>query len=168
MPVIVLRVNGEQWNVDVPAPTLLVTTLLVTVLREYLGMTGTHVGCDTSSCGACTVIVDGRSVKSCTVIACQADGHAITTIEGVGTSETLHPLQSAFRSEHGLQCGFCTPGMIMSGIGLLQENPNPSDADIRDGLAGNICRCTGYENIVRAVKTAARQINGLAPEPARH
>jgi aerobic carbon-monoxide dehydrogenase small subunit len=163
MPVIVLRVNGEQWNVDVPAPTL-----LVTVLREYLGMTGTHVGCDTSSCGACTVIVDGRSVKSCTVIAGQADGHAITTIEGVGTSETLHPLQSAFRSEHGLQCGFCTPGMIMSGIGLLQENPNPSDADIRDGLAGNICRCTGYENIVRAVKTAARQINGLAPEPARH
>ena len=163
MPVISLRVNGEQRTADVPS-----ATLLVTLLREHLEMTGTHVGCDTSSCGACTVLVDGRSVKSCTVIVGQADGHEITTIEGIGDDATLHPMQAAFRSEHGLQCGFCTPGMIMSGVALLMENANPDDAAIRDGLAGNICRCTGYENIVRAVKTAAREINGLPPEPARH
>ena len=163
MPVISLRVNGEQRTVDVPS-----ATLLVTLLREHLGMTGTHVGCDTSSCGACTVLVDGRSVKSCTIIVGQADGHEITTIEGVGDDVTLHPMQSAFRSCHGLQCGFCTPGMIMSGIALLNTNANPGDDEIRDGLAGNICRCTGYENIVRAVKTAAREISGLPPEPVHH
>jgi carbon-monoxide dehydrogenase small subunit len=125
-------------------------------LRENLGLTGTHVGCDTSSCGACTVWLDGESVKSCTVYAVQADGCAVTTIEGIGTPEALHPMQQAFWTEHGLQCGYCTPGMIMSAIDLLRRTPHPTEAQIREGLSGNICRCTGYENIVRAVSAVAR------------
>jgi carbon-monoxide dehydrogenase small subunit len=128
--------------------------LLVHYLREVVGKTGTPIGCDTSNCGACTVLMDGASVKSCSVLAVQADGAQITTIEGMANGE-LHPLQRAFHEEHALQCGYCTPGMIMAAADLLKENPHPSDAEIRDGLEGNLCRCTGYENIVRAVRRAA-------------
>jgi carbon-monoxide dehydrogenase small subunit len=126
-------------------------------LREVVGKTGTPVGCDTSNCGACTVLMDGQSVKSCSVLAVQADGASVTTIEGLAGSNGggLHPVQKAFHSEHALQCGYCTPGMIMAAVDLLKENPNPSDAEIREGLEGNLCRCTGYENIVRAVRRAA-------------
>src|SRR5438477_13032637 len=129
--------------------------LLVSFLREVLGLTGTNVGCDTSSCGACTVHLGGESVKSCTVLAVQADGEEITTIEGLATGEELHPMQEAFRQNHGLQCGFCTPGMVMASVALLKENPHPSEEEIRRGLEGNLCRCTGYHNIVRAVLEAA-------------
>jgi carbon-monoxide dehydrogenase small subunit len=132
----------------------------VQALREELGLTGTHVGCDTSSCGACTVLLDGVSVKSCTMFAVQAGGHAVTTIEGIGTREDLHPMQEAFWTQHGLQCGFCTPGMIMSAIDLIRRNPNPTDEEIRLGIEGNICRCTGYENIVKAVTVAAAAVRG--------
>ena len=145
-----LTVNGAQRKADVPA-----RLLLVHYLRDVLGLTGTHVGCDTSQCGACTVLLDGTPVKSCTVLAVQAAGSAVTTIEGLGTLEHLHPLQEGFWEEHGLQCGYCTPGMIMAAVGLLQQNPHPSEADIRRGLEGNLCRCTGYHNIVRAVQYAA-------------
>ena len=132
--------------------------LLVHFLRDTLALTGTHVGCDTSQCGACTVLMDGAAVKSCTVLAVQADGSAVTTIEGIGERGQYHPLQSAFWQEHGLQCGFCTPGMIMASIDLLKNNPSPTEAQIRAGLEGNICRCTGYHNIVNAVAAAAEQM----------
>ncbi|MEM7444323.1 MAG: (2Fe-2S)-binding protein [Pseudomonadota bacterium] len=131
-------------------------TLLVEFLREELGLTGTHVGCDTSQCGACTVHVDGKSVKACTMLAVQVDGSSVTTIEGLAPSlEDLHPMQAAFRDNHGLQCGFCTPGMIMSAVDLLQNNPDPSEQEVREWLEGNICRCTGYHNIVKSVLDAA-------------
>ena len=137
--------------------------LLVHYLRDVLGLTGTHVGCDTTNCGACTVLLDGESVKSCTVLAVQADGAEVTTIEGMGTEGDLHPLQEAFWSEHGLQCGYCTPGMIMAAADLLSRNPNPSEEEIRKGLEGNLCRCTGYHNIVKAVQTAAAAGDAGAP-----
>jgi carbon-monoxide dehydrogenase small subunit len=146
-----LQVNGEEHSIDVE-PRL----LLVHAIRDNLGLTGTHVGCDTSNCGACTVHLDGRAVKSCTVLAVQADGASITTIEGMGTEDNLHPLQEAFWNDHGLQCGYCTPGMIMAAAGILAENPNPTEAEVRKGLEGNLCRCTGYHNIVKAVLDAAK------------
>ena len=142
--------NGQPCRVDVEP-----RTLLVHLLRDELGLTGTHVGCDTSQCGACTVLLDGRGVKSCTVLAMQADGCAITTIEGMATDGVLHPLQAAFRETHGLQCGFCTPGMIMSAADLLSHNATPSEGEIRHALEGNLCRCTGYHNIVKAVAAVA-------------
>ena len=131
-------------------------TLLVDFLRNDLGLTGTHVGCDTSQCGACVVHVDGRSIKSCTLLAVQAEGTQVTTIEGLADADTLHPMQAAFREEHGLQCGFCTPGMIMSALDLLQNNAKPTENEIRDWLEGNLCRCTGYDNIVKSIQTAAQ------------
>ena len=136
--------------------------LLVHWLRENLGQTGTPVGCDTSNCGACTVLVNGRSVKSCSVLAVQIDGKAITTIQGVAEGETWHPVQSAFKECHGLQCGYCTPGMVMAAVDLLSENPNPTEAEIREGLEGNLCRCTGYHNIVKAVATAAAEMGATS------
>jgi carbon-monoxide dehydrogenase small subunit len=145
-----LTVNGVRHELDVE-PRL----LLVHLLRDELGLTGTHVGCDTSSCGACTVHVDGDAVKSCTLLAAQVDGAEVTTIEGLAPADGLHPLQEGFWEKHGLQCGFCTPGMIMAAADLLRRNPNPSDEEIRHGLEGNLCRCTGYQNIVEAVKAAA-------------
>jgi aerobic carbon-monoxide dehydrogenase small subunit len=156
-----LTVNGEPYELDVE-PRL----LLVHLLREHLGLTGTHVGCDTSNCGACTVHVDGEAVKSCTVLAVQADGAEVTTIEGMASAGHLHPLQEAFWSNHGLQCGFCTPGVIMAAADLLARNPDPSEAEIRKGLEGNLCRCTGYQNIVKAVQDAAGQLEGAEAQPA--
>jgi aerobic carbon-monoxide dehydrogenase small subunit len=150
MPEISMVVNGKPVRADVPA-----NMLLAEFLRQKLGLTGTHVGCDTSQCGACTVHINGNSVKSCTTLAVQADGARVTTIEGLSQGTDLHPVQAAFREAHGLQCGFCTPGMIMSSADLLQKNPNPSEPEIRDWLKGNICRCTGYHNIVKAVEMAA-------------
>jgi carbon-monoxide dehydrogenase small subunit len=151
---ITVTVNGQQHHSEVE-PRL----LLVHYLREVLDLTGTHVGCDTSQCGACTVLLNGSSVKSCTVLAVQADGAEITTIEGLAPSEEeLHPIQTSFWEKHGLQCGFCTPGMIMASYQLLKNNPNPTEAEIRKGLEGNICRCTGYQNIVAAVKDAAEHM----------
>ena len=147
---VTLTINGETITRAV-APNL----LLVEFLRDTLSLTGTHVGCDTSQCGACTVHVDDRSVKSCTMLVVQADGASVTTIEGLAEGDTLHPLQAAFRQCHGLQCGFCTPGMIMAGVALLQRDLDPSEQQVRDWLEGNICRCTGYHNIVRAVLAAA-------------
>ena len=146
-----LNVNGVEHQLDVE-PRL----LLVHALRDNLGLTGTHVGCDTSNCGACTVHLDGKAVKSCTLLAVQADGAQVTTIEGMGTEEQLHPLQEAFWNDHGLQCGYCTPGMIMASAAFLAENPNPSEQEVRHALEGNLCRCTGYHNIVKAVMDAAR------------
>jgi carbon-monoxide dehydrogenase small subunit len=134
--------------------------LLVQYLRERLGKTGTVVGCDTTNCGACTVHLDGRSVKSCTMLAVQADGHAVTTIEGIADGDTLHPMQQAFHECHALQCGYCTPGMIMQSIDLVNQNPDPSEQEVRDGLEGNLCRCTGYQNIVKAVRQAAKATSG--------
>jgi aerobic carbon-monoxide dehydrogenase small subunit len=145
-------VNGESRESEVEA-----RLLLVQWLRDELGLTGTHVGCDTTNCGACTVHVNGESVKSCTLLAAQVDGAEVTTIEGLTPAEGFHPIQQAFRDKHGLQCGFCTPGMIMAAADLLQRNPNPSEEEIRHGLEGNLCRCTGYHNIVEAVKAAAGQ-----------
>ena len=145
-----VTVNGAQRTSDVE-PRL----LLVEYLRDVLNLTGTHVGCDTSNCGACTVILNGSAVKSCTLFAVQADGGEVTTVEGLASNGDLHPLQEGFWEMHGLQCGFCTPGMIMSSYDLLQKNPSPSEAEIRHGLAGNFCRCTGYHNIVKAVQYAA-------------
>jgi carbon-monoxide dehydrogenase small subunit len=148
---ITVTVNGERRQHDVE-PRL----LLVHYLREVLRLTGTNVGCDTSSCGACTVLLDGESVKSCTVLAVQADGAAITTIEGLAPGpDQLHPMQQAFRENHGLQCGYCTPGMVLAAVSLLEENPSPTEAEVREGLEGNLCRCTGYHNIVKAVLAAA-------------
>jgi len=158
-----LSVNGDPHQDEVE-PRL----LLVHYLRETLGLTGTHVGCDTSQCGACTVLVDGKSVKSCTMLAVQADGAEVTTIEGVASGGVMHPVQEAFHQEHGLQCGFCTPGMVIAAIDLLQHTPHPSDEQIRTGLEGNLCRCTGYHNIVKAVKAAAEKMSEAIPEqPAR-
>ncbi len=152
---ITVTVNGTQRTSDVE-PRL----LLVEYLREALNLTGTHVGCDTSNCGACTVILNGAAVKSCTLFAVQADGGEVTTIEGLAPERgKLHPLQEGFWEEHGLQCGFCTPGMIMSAYGLLQKTPNPSEQEIRQGLSGNLCRCTGYHNIVKAVQYAAENMS---------
>jgi carbon-monoxide dehydrogenase small subunit len=145
-----VTVNGSEHTVELEP-----RELLVYVLRERLGLTGTNVGCDTSSCGACTVLLDGESVKSCTLLGVQVDGHEITTIEGLATNGTMHPVQEAFHEQHGLQCGYCTPGFIMAVVSLLDETPNPSEEEIRHALEGNLCRCTGYHNIVRAVQTAA-------------
>ena len=147
-----LNVNGVKYEQQVDT-----RVLLVDFIREKLGMTGTHVGCDTSSCGACTIHIDGKAVKSCTMFAVQADGSNITTIEGMCKDGKLHPLQEGFKEEHGLQCGFCTPGMIMSAVDLLNDNNNPSEEEIRCGLDGNFCRCTGYQNIVKAVQYAAKK-----------
>ena len=145
-----VTVNGRRHELETEP-----RTLLVHLLREELHLTGTHVGCDTSQCGACTVLIDGESAKSCTVLAVQADGADVTTIEGLGRDGELHPLQEAFWNEHGLQCGYCTPGMILSGVDLLERHPDPSEEQIRRGLDGNLCRCTGYEHIVNAVQAAA-------------
>ena len=145
-----LTVNGAEHSLDVPA-----NTLLADLLRTQLGLTGTHVGCDTSQCGACTVHLDGRSVKACTVLAAQADGRAVTTIEGIGSPDDLHPMQAAFRDCHALQCGFCTPGMILRAIELVEDGGALDNRTVREGLEGNICRCTGYHNIVRAVLAAS-------------
>ena len=147
---IAVTVNGERQEAEVEP-----RQLLVYFLREQLGLTGTNVGCDTSSCGSCTVLLDGESVKSCTVLAVQADGHEVMTIEGLARDGELHPVQQAFHEQHGLQCGYCTPGMVLAAVSLLQEQPNPSEHEIRHALEGNLCRCTGYHNIVRAVQSAA-------------
>ena len=148
-----ITVNGTRRKHDVE-PRL----LLVHYLRETLGLTGTNVGCDTSQCGSCTVLLDGKAVKSCTMLAVQADGASITTIEGLAKNGKLHPVQEAFREKHGLQCGFCTPGMVLTACHLLETNPKPTDAEIRHGLEGNLCRCTGYQNIVAAVREAAARM----------
>jgi carbon-monoxide dehydrogenase small subunit len=153
MPAVSLNVNGSEVSAEVEP-----RTLLVDLLREKLGLTGTHVGCDTSQCGACVVHVDGRSIKSCTMLAVEADGATVTTIEGLARGGALHPVQAAFREHHGLQCGFCTPGMIMSAVDLLAVNPAPSEHEVRTWLEGNLCRCTGYHNIVKAVLSAAETI----------
>ena len=155
MPTISLTANGKSVSGDVEA-----RTLLVQFLREHLHLTGTHVGCDTSQCGACVVHVDGRSVKSCTLLAAQAEGAQVTTIEGLATDGALHPMQEAFREHHGLQCGFCTPGMVLSVLDLVNNDPDPSEQAIREGLEGNLCRCTGYHNIVKAVQAGAKAMRG--------
>jgi carbon-monoxide dehydrogenase small subunit len=157
MPEITLTVNGTQQRLDVPGHAL-----LVDVLRDTLALTGTHIGCDTSQCGACTVHIDGRSAKSCTVLAVQADGAAVTTIEGLQKGGALHPMQEAFRNHHGLQCGFCTPGMIMAAVALVADKPDIDEAAVRHGLDGNLCRCTGYQNIVAAVLDGARSMHAGA------
>ena len=148
-----LTLNGKAVSADVPD-----NTLLVSFIRETMALTGTHVGCDTSQCGACVVHVNGESVKSCTMLAVAAEGAKVTTIEGIGSAESLHPMQQAFHENHGLQCGFCTPGMVMSAIELVEKNPNPSEQDVREGLEGNICRCTGYHNIVKSVQAGAQKM----------
>jgi len=153
-----VTVNGETKTAEVE-PRL----LLVHLLRRGLGLTGTHMGCDTTNCGACTVLVNGRPVKSCTMLAVQADGAEVQTVEGLSTPSELHPLQEGFKEEHGLQCGFCTPGMLMSAKALLEENPDPSEDEIRWALSGNLCRCTGYQNIVKAVQWAGRKMRGEQP-----
>jgi carbon-monoxide dehydrogenase small subunit len=152
-----LNVNGVEHELEVE-PRL----LLVHALRDRLGLTGTHVGCDTSNCGACTVHLNGEAVKSCTVLAAQADGEQITTIEGLGTEDNLHPMQEAFWNNHGLQCGYCTPGMIMAATALLELNPDPTEHDVRQALEGNLCRCTGYHNIVKSVLDAASKSSGVS------
>ncbi|HLH73615.1 MAG TPA: (2Fe-2S)-binding protein [Chloroflexota bacterium] len=151
-----VRVNDKGYQSDVE-PRL----LLVYYLRDVLGLTGTHIGCDTSQCGACTVIVDGKAVKSCTMFAVQANGASITTVEGLAKDGSLHPVQEGFWEEHGLQCGFCTPGMLMTALQILERNPNPSEAEIRHGLEGNLCRCTGYQNIVKAIQYAAKKMQEI-------
>jgi len=155
MPTVSMSVNGKQFTAEVEP-----RTLLVQFLREHIGLTGTHVGCDTSQCGACVVHVNGRGVKSCTTLAVQADGAEVTTIEGLAKDGKMHPMQEAFRENHGLQCGFCTPGMVMSAVDLVSRHPNPSEETIRAELDGNICRCTGYHNIVKAVKAGAQGMGG--------
>jgi carbon-monoxide dehydrogenase small subunit len=155
---VTMRVNGGGVQDDVEP-----RTLLIHYLRDRLGLTGANVGCDTSSCGACTVLVGGESVKSCTMLAVQADGADITTVESLAGSDGMHPVQEAFHDNHGLQCGYCTPGMVMAVVSLLAENPDPTEAEVRLGLEGNLCRCTGYHNIVRAALAAAR---AMAPSPA--
>ena len=152
---ITVSVNGTEYT-DSVEPRL----LLADYLRDTLGLTGTHIGCDTTSCGACTILLDGSSVKSCTLFAVQANGHSVTTVEGLAKDGELHPVQAAFREEHGLQCGFCTPGMMISIAQLLDRNPNPTEAEIREGILGNLCRCTGYHNIVKAAQTAAQTAAG--------
>ena len=158
MTKIALTVNGDRHEAEVEP-----RTLLAYFLRDALGLTGTNVGCDTSSCGACTVLLDGESVKSCTVLAVQADGGRVTTVEGIATGDELHPVQQAFHEAHALQCGYCTPGFVMATISLLEQNPDPSEEEIRLGLEGNLCRCTGYHNIVRAVLAAADANPEIAP-----
>ncbi len=153
MPTVSMTVNGQAVTGDVEA-----RTLLVEYLRENLRLTGTHVGCDTSQCGACVVHVDGKSVKACTMLAAQAEGSDVLTIEGLADGDDLHPMQEAFRNNHGLQCGFCTPGMVMSAVDLLNHNKNPSEGEIREWLEGNICRCTGYHNIVKSIQEAATKM----------
>ena len=155
-----LTVNGKPVSATVEG-----RTLLVQLLREQLGLTGTHVGCDTSQCGACVVHVDGEAVKACTLLAVQAEGRSVLTIEGVATGDTLHPMQEAFRNNHALQCGFCTPGMVMSALDLVKNNPNPTEREIREYLEGNLCRCTGYHNIVLAIAEGAAVMRGEAPPP---
>ncbi len=150
-----MTVNGKAVSGDVEA-----RTLLVQFIRENLSLTGTHVGCDTSQCGACVVLVNGTSMKSCTMLAVQADGATVDTIEGLANGDELHPMQAAFRENHGLQCGFCTPGMVMSAVDLVKENPDPSDHEIREWLEGNLCRCTGYHNIVKSIKAGAAAMRG--------
>jgi carbon-monoxide dehydrogenase small subunit len=150
-----VTVNGEVREADVEP-----RTLLVYLLRESLGLTGTNVGCDTSTCGSCTVLVDGKSVKSCTMLAAQADGREITTIEGMADGDTMHPIQDAFHRNHGLQCGYCTPGMVMAAASYLEENPAPTEEEVRESLEGNLCRCTGYQNIVKSILDAAAQMSG--------
>jgi carbon-monoxide dehydrogenase small subunit len=150
---ITVTVNGEPRVVEVE-PRL----LLVHMIREILGMTGTHLGCDTTSCGACTVLLDGLPVKSCTLFGVQTDGHEITTVEGLGWPSELHPVQEGFKEEHGLQCGFCTPGMMLTVAALLEDNPDPTEDEIRWAISGNLCRCTGYQNIVKSVQWAARKL----------
>ena len=151
-----VTVNGKQRTGEVEA-----RTLLVDFLRENLSLTGTHIGCDTSSCGACTIHVDGKAVKSCTMLAVQANGSEITTVEGLAFNGELHPIQVGFKEEHGLQCGFCTPGMMMTAVDLLKNNPNPSEEEIRHALEGNFCRCTGYHNIVKSIQHAAKNMNSV-------
>ena len=153
MPKLTLRVNRQTHAIECAA-----STLLVDVIRDQLRLTGTHVGCDTSQCGACTVHVDGRSVKSCTMLAAEAEGHEITTIEGIATGDQLHPMQAAFQEHHGLQCGFCTPGMVMSSIDLCARRKAPTEGEVRHWLEGNLCRCTGYHNIVKSVIAGAEGI----------
>ena len=153
MRAITLEINGKKISREISDETL-----LSSFIRDHLFLTGTHIGCDTSQCGACVVHVDGKSLKSCTLLAADVNGSKITTIEGITTNGKLHPMQEAFKKKHGLQCGFCTPGMVMSAIDLLSKNKNPSDQEIRDWLEGNICRCTGYQNIVAAVKEAASKM----------
>jgi len=155
MPKVSLTVNGRAVSAEVEG-----RTLLVQLLREKLGLTGTHVGCDTSQCGACVVHIDGKSVKSCTTLAVAAEGANVTTIEGLANGNELHPMQAAFKEHHGLQCGFCTPGMVMSAVDLAKHNANPSEHEIREWLEGNICRCTGYHNIVKAVQAGAKAMAG--------
>ena len=155
MPTVSMTVNGENVSSEVEP-----RTLLVQYLRENLGLTGTHVGCDTSQCGACVVHVNGKSAKSCTMLAVQAEGSEVSTIEGLADGDTLHPMQEAFRENHGLQCGFCTPGMVMSAIDLVQTNSNPSEQDGREWLEGNLCRCTGYHNIVKSILAGAKTMQG--------
>ena len=156
-----ISVNGQDTHSDVEP-----RTLLVHYLRDELDLTGTHVGCDTGYCGACTVIVDGRTIKSCTMLAVQADGRSVRTIEGVASGEQLHPVQEGFWECHGLQCGFCTPGMIMSSISLLEKNDDPTEEEVRHGIEGNLCRCTGYHNIVRSVQYAGAKMRGEEPDGA--
>ena len=158
---ITLQVNGTERSIAVEP-----RALLCQVLRDDLSLTGTHVGCDTSQCGACTVLIDGRAVKSCTVLAVQAEGQAITTIEGLASGGELHPLQEAFWAKHGLQCGFCTPGMILTAVDFLKQNPEPTEAEIRHALDGNYCRCTGYQNIVAAIQAAAPALRKGRPAGA--
>ena len=153
MPSIKMTVNGKEVSGEVEG-----RTLLVQFIRDHLGLTGTHVGCDTSQCGACTVHVNGRAVKSCSLLAAHVDGAKVETIEGLADGDTLHPMQEAFRQHHALQCGFCTPGMVMSAIGIVNDNPDPSETEIREALEGNICRCTGYHNIVEAIDAAAKEM----------
>ncbi|MEM7374437.1 MAG: (2Fe-2S)-binding protein [Bacteroidota bacterium] len=152
---ITVTLNGQAHTLEVE-PRL----LLVHLIRENLNETGTHIGCDTSSCGACTILLDGKSVKSCTILAVQANGKEITTVEGMATAEGLHPIQEGFKENHGLHCGFCTPGMMMRAIELLEKNPNPTEEEIRWGISGNLCRCTGYNNIVKAIQYAGAKIRG--------
>lgn len=156
-----ITVNGQQVSGDVED-----RTLLVHFIRDELGLTGTHVGCETSYCGACTVHVDGVATKSCTMLAAQADGTNVTTIEGLSSGNDLHPMQEGFWERHGLQCGYCTPGMIMSGVALVADNPNPTEDEIRHGIEGNLCRCTGYHNIVKSIEYAAAKMRGETPPAA--
>ena len=155
MPTVSMTVNGKSVSAEVEP-----RTLLVQYLREHLGLTGTHVGCDTSQCGACVVHVNGESLKSCSMLAGQAEGADVTTIEGLANGDDLHPMQEAFRENHGLQCGFCTPGMVMSALDLVKQNPDPSEKEVREWLEGNLCRCTGYHNIVKSILAGAEALRG--------
>ena len=155
---ITLKINGAEHTMEVEP-----RTLLVHAIRENASLTGTHIGCDTSNCGACTILLDGKSIKSCTVLAVQANGKEVTTVEGLATAEGLHPLQEGFKENHGLQCGFCTPGMMLRAKELLENNPNPTEEEIRWGISGNLCRCTGYNNIVKSIQYAGAKLRGDEP-----